>query len=182
MGIVLIQKSKGSGLATSMGGLSDSVLGPGAGGTIKKATTVLAIFFMISSTTLAWMSMKTTRSVVSEPEKAQTPAVNEAMRKQINALLELYANQGKDASAAAQSAQKTAAETTKTAAETTLPAAVKQEVQQTVSDAPQQTVSAAVDTAAKAASDAAAETQGTPQAEQKETQPVQQEQTAPVQQ
>jgi len=56
---VLMQSGKGSDLASSLGGGSGDVFGPGGGANImNKITTVIAISFMVTSLSLATMSTK----------------------------------------------------------------------------------------------------------------------------
>lgn len=85
--VVLMQSAKGEGLAGTAfsGGLSGAVFGGrGAAGFLSKATTVLAIVFMVNCGALAYMSSKT-RVVAGTPgttttESAVTRQAQEAMR------------------------------------------------------------------------------------------------------
>ncbi|KPJ53256.1 hypothetical protein AMJ39_05390 [candidate division TA06 bacterium DG_24] len=57
--VVLLQSGKGAGLASAFGGAGggDTVFGGrGAATLLARATTALAILFMVSSATLAWLS------------------------------------------------------------------------------------------------------------------------------
>lgn len=78
--VVLMQSSKGEGLAgTSFsGGISGAVFGGrGAAGFLSKATTVLAVVFMVNCGALALMSART-RTVVASDAAGQQPATTES--------------------------------------------------------------------------------------------------------
>ncbi len=73
--VVLLQSSKGEGLAGTAlgggGGLSGAVFGGrGAGSFLSKATTVLAILFMINSIALAFMSSSKIITTTSSGEES----------------------------------------------------------------------------------------------------------------
>ena len=86
--VVLMQSAKGEGLAGTAfsGGLSGAVFGGrGAAGFLSKATTVLAIVFMVNCGALAFMSSKTrvvagTTGGTTTTESAVTRQAQEAMK------------------------------------------------------------------------------------------------------
>lgn len=84
--VVLMQSSKGDGLAGSAfsGGISGAVFGGrGAAGFLSKATTVLAIVFMVNCGALAFMSSKQSAPATGgaqSTESAITRQAQEAMK------------------------------------------------------------------------------------------------------
>lgn len=85
--VVLLQSSKGDGLAGTAfsGGISGAVFGGrGAAGFLSKATTVLAIVFMINCGALAFMSSRANQQVTGTGaqtgESAITRQAQEAMK------------------------------------------------------------------------------------------------------
>ena len=67
IGVVLVQSGKGTGFAEVFGmggGMSQSLFGAHTGTFLTRLTTVLAVFFMISSLTLAIFMGSSKRSVV----------------------------------------------------------------------------------------------------------------------
>jgi preprotein translocase subunit SecG len=78
--IVLLQAGKGAGMGAAFGGGSSQTLfgSAGPGTFLGKATTAVAIIFMLTSLSLAYVSSHRERStLMTEPapiEKAQTPA------------------------------------------------------------------------------------------------------------
>ena len=98
VGIVLLQHGKGADIGASFGGSSQSLFGTeGPVPLLNKITTAVAIVFMITSVTLAYLSAnKSTGSVMTELSKEQaveqqqkteeitekaTPAVEESAEK-----------------------------------------------------------------------------------------------------
>lgn len=88
--VVLMQSSKGEGLAGSAfgGGLSSAVFGGrGAATFLSKATTILAIMFMVNCGALAFMSAQTRVTATGAPasgsaESAVTRQAQEEMQRQ----------------------------------------------------------------------------------------------------
>jgi len=88
--VVLMQSSKGEGLAGSAfgGGLSSAVFGGrGAATFLSKATTILAILFMVNCGALAFMSAQTRVTATGAPvsgsaESAVTRQAQEEMQRQ----------------------------------------------------------------------------------------------------
>ncbi len=88
--VVLMQSAKGEGLAGTAfsGGLSGAVFGGrGAAGFLSRATTVLAIVFMVNCGTLAFMSSQTrvvagTEGGAATTESAVTREAQSAMKEQ----------------------------------------------------------------------------------------------------
>jgi preprotein translocase subunit SecG len=84
--VVLMQSSKGDGLAGTAfsGGISGAVFGGrGAAGFLSRATTVLAIVFMVNCGALAFMSSHTNQQVTGTQttgESAITRQAQEAMK------------------------------------------------------------------------------------------------------
>lgn len=74
--VVLLQSSKGEGLAGSAfggGGLGGAVFGGrGAGSFLSKATTVLAIVFMLNCVGLAFMSANRSGRVATSPDEVES--------------------------------------------------------------------------------------------------------------
>lgn len=73
--VVLMQSSKGDGLAGTAfsGGLSGAVFGGrGAAGFLSKATTVLAVVFMVNCGALAFMSARKPTVDTGSPDQATT--------------------------------------------------------------------------------------------------------------
>ncbi|MDY0360246.1 MAG: preprotein translocase subunit SecG [Desulforegulaceae bacterium] len=73
--MVLLQAGKGSSLGAALGGGSNQTLfGPtGSGNILTKITTGLAIVFMLTSISLAYMSGKSTSSSVVDKIKQEAP-------------------------------------------------------------------------------------------------------------
>jgi len=73
--MVLLQAGKGSSLGAALGGgSSQTMFGPtGSGNILTKITTGLAIVFMITSISLAYMSGKSTSSSVVDKVKQEAP-------------------------------------------------------------------------------------------------------------
>ena len=73
--VVLMQSSKGDGLAGTAfsGGISGAVFGGrGAAGFLSKATTVLAVVFMVNCGALAFMSSRTRTAATGTPDQTTT--------------------------------------------------------------------------------------------------------------
>ena len=78
IGVVLIQSSKGAGLSgvfAADGG--DSFMGAGTGNFLTKLTSVLAVVFMVTASSLAFLSVKRQRSVMADKK---APVVTEAQK------------------------------------------------------------------------------------------------------
>jgi len=73
--MVLLQAGKGSSLGAALGGGSNQTLfGPsGSGNILTKITTGLAIVFMVTSISLAYMSGKSTSTSVVDKVKQEAP-------------------------------------------------------------------------------------------------------------
>lgn len=73
--MILLQQSKGDGMGSAFGGgSSQSVLGSSAGNILTKITTFLAIVFMITSLSLAYISSQTsTDSILKDAPSSQAP-------------------------------------------------------------------------------------------------------------
>lgn len=76
--IVLLQVGRGMGIVGSLGGgIADTLFGSRAGDVLTRSTTVIATVFMITSLSLAYISLKKTGSVVkgikSRPGVVSTP-------------------------------------------------------------------------------------------------------------
>jgi preprotein translocase subunit SecG len=85
--VVLMQSAKGEGLAGAFGGggggLSGAVFGGrGAASFLSKATTVLAIFFMVSCLSLSLMSASRVTAVSSTEGSSVTDAAQQDMAEQ----------------------------------------------------------------------------------------------------
>jgi len=95
--VVLMQSAKGEGLAGAFGGgggLSGAVFGGrGAASFLSKATTVLAIFFMVSCMGLSLMSAGRSGRTVVAAESSVTDAAQEDMAAQQRAAQEQAAQQ-----------------------------------------------------------------------------------------
>lgn len=76
--IVLLQAGKGAGLASTFGASAvESALGAGASDFLKKVTTVMAVAFMLTSLSLAFLTARRSASVVKEvkPASQQTEPI-----------------------------------------------------------------------------------------------------------
>ncbi|MDP3980618.1 MAG: preprotein translocase subunit SecG [Chlamydiota bacterium] len=72
--IVLLQAGKGGGLSGAFGASTvESTLGAGASDVLKKATTVMAVMFMLTSLGLAFISAQKSASVVKDTVKPSAP-------------------------------------------------------------------------------------------------------------
>ncbi len=83
--VVLLQSSKGEGLAGSAfgggGGLGGAVFGGrGAGSFLSKATTVLAVLFMLNCVGLAVMSANRSGRVATAPGEVESVVTREAQK------------------------------------------------------------------------------------------------------
>ena len=74
--IVLLQAGRGAGLASTFGASAvESALGAGASDFLKKATTVMAVIFMLTSLSLAFVGARKSASVMKNtPAQTQAPA------------------------------------------------------------------------------------------------------------
>jgi len=79
VGIVLLQHGKGADIGASFGGSSQSLFGSeGPVPLLNKITTAVAIIFMVTSVSLAYISAhKSTGSVMTEVEAPQQQAMKE---------------------------------------------------------------------------------------------------------
>ena len=82
IGLILIQRSKSSGLGAISGGVTEEVFGGGASKVLVRATTVLLIIFLVNTLVLASLSSRVaSTSNLSKVEdsrlKPETPAPNE---------------------------------------------------------------------------------------------------------
>jgi preprotein translocase subunit SecG len=69
---VLLQAGKGAGLASTFGAQTvESVLGAGASDFLKKVTSVVAVVFMLTSLSLAFLTARKSASVLKEAKVAQ---------------------------------------------------------------------------------------------------------------
>ena len=72
--IVLLQAGKGGGLSGAFGASAvESSLGAGASDVLKKATTVMAVMFMLTSLSLAFVTAQRSASVVKDTVKPSQP-------------------------------------------------------------------------------------------------------------
>ena len=74
--VVLLQTGKGADLGAAFGGSSQTVFGSqGAGGFLAKLTTGMAVVFMLTSLSLAYLSTQRVQStIMAEPEQAAAVA------------------------------------------------------------------------------------------------------------
>jgi preprotein translocase subunit SecG len=86
--MVLLQAGKGSSLGAALGGGSNQTLfGPtGSGNILTKITTGLAIVFMVTSISLAYMSGKSTSSSVVDKVKQEAPLKTDSAAETNNAV------------------------------------------------------------------------------------------------
>lgn len=105
IGIVLIQSSKGAGLSGVFSADSgDSFMGAGTGNFLTKLTTGLAVVFMLTSCSLAFLSVSRHKSVMAgKGKQALSPAQVEAQKQVMEKIKEMAAQ--KQAEAKAQAAQ-----------------------------------------------------------------------------
>lgn len=76
IGIVLLQSGKGAELGAAFGGSSQTLFGSrGAATFLNKLTTIVAVVFMITSLTLAVLTVKGGSVVEKVPVKTEKPAV-----------------------------------------------------------------------------------------------------------
>jgi len=95
--VVLMQSSKGEGLAGSAfgGGLSGAVFGGrGAASFLSKATTVLAILFMLNSGALAFMSSGTRTTLGTNTGQVESVVTQQAQREREQAIQQQQQQQG----------------------------------------------------------------------------------------
>ena len=79
VGIVLLQHGKGADIGATFGGSSQSLFGTeGPLPLLNKLTTAVAIFFMLTSVTLAYMSSQKSKSSVRSEMSVSQPAVEAA--------------------------------------------------------------------------------------------------------
>lgn len=80
--IVLLQKGKGAGMGAAFGGSSQTVFGSsGASDFMHKATTIVAVLFMLTSLSLSFFGQGTTTSImegVSQTENVPVAETSEA--------------------------------------------------------------------------------------------------------
>ncbi len=77
--IVLLQRGKGADLGAAFGGSSQTVFGSqGAGGFLTKATTAVAVLFMLTSLGLAYLSSSRVQTTImggaEQAQQAEAPA------------------------------------------------------------------------------------------------------------
>ena len=70
--VILIQRGRGGGLSETLGGAFQSVFGPKVTNVLVKATSVLAILFLLLSLLLAKMSTIQSRSLLERVEKSES--------------------------------------------------------------------------------------------------------------
>lgn len=95
--VVLMQSSKGEGLAGSAfgGGISGAVFGGrGAASFLSKATTFLAILFMLNSGALAFMSSGTRPALGTDPGQVESVVTQQAQREREQAIQQQQQQQG----------------------------------------------------------------------------------------
>ena len=79
VGIVLLQHGKGADIGATFGGSSQSLFGTeGPLPLLNKITTAVAVIFMLTSVTLAYMSSQTSKSSVMSGVSVNQPAVEVA--------------------------------------------------------------------------------------------------------
>ncbi len=79
VGIVLLQHGKGADIGATFGGSSQSLFGTeGPLPLLNKITTAVAVIFMLTSVTLAYMSSQTSKSSVMSGVSVSQPAVEVA--------------------------------------------------------------------------------------------------------
>ena len=79
VGIVLLQHGKGADIGATFGGSSQSLFGTeGPLPLLNKLTTAVAVIFMLTSVTLAYMSSQTSKSSVMSGVSVSQPAVEVA--------------------------------------------------------------------------------------------------------
>ncbi len=79
VGIVLLQHGKGADIGATFGGSSQSLFGTeGPLPLLNKITTAIAVIFMLTSVTLAYMSSQTSKSSVMSGVSVSQPAVEVA--------------------------------------------------------------------------------------------------------
>lgn len=77
--IILIQQSKGEGLAGAFGtGGGQAIFGTRTGDVLTKATTVMAVIFMVTSLSLAFLTSKTGVSVMKKTTALKTASSEES--------------------------------------------------------------------------------------------------------
>jgi len=80
VGIVLLQHGKGADIGATFGGSSQSLFGTeGPLPLLNKITTAIAVIFMLTSVTLAYMSSQTSKSSVMSEMSVSQPAVEVAV-------------------------------------------------------------------------------------------------------
>ncbi len=76
--IVLLQKGKGAGMGAAFGGSSQTVFGSsGAGDFMHKATTIVAVLFMLTSLSLSFFGQGTTTSIMEGVSQTENVPVTE---------------------------------------------------------------------------------------------------------
>ena len=92
--MVLLQAGKGSSLGAALGGGSNQTLfGPtGSGNILTKITTGLAIVFMLTSISLAYMSGKSTSTSVVDRIKQEAPIQTNSVSDKVNETAEKEAS------------------------------------------------------------------------------------------
>jgi preprotein translocase subunit SecG len=82
--IVLLQAGKGAGLASTFGSQAvESVLGAGASDFLKKVTTVMAVMFMLTSLSLAFLTARRSASVMKQVKPVEQNSVNEGVSRNV---------------------------------------------------------------------------------------------------
>lgn len=77
--IVLLQRGKGANMGAAFGGSSSTIFGSSGPGTfLGKLTTVVALFFMLTSLYLAYFATNKGKSVVQAPKPAAEQAAPQA--------------------------------------------------------------------------------------------------------
>jgi len=82
--IVLLQAGKGAGLASTFGSQAvESVLGAGASDFLKKVTTVMAVMFMLTSLSLAFLTARRSASVMKQVKPVEQTTGNEGVSRNV---------------------------------------------------------------------------------------------------
>ncbi len=76
IGVIFLQKSKGSGMGMAFGGVGEAIFGTRMGNVLTKATVILGVTFLVNTTLLAWIGAQrqSTSVVVRNPVEATYPA------------------------------------------------------------------------------------------------------------
>jgi len=74
LGVIFLQKSKGSGMGTAFGGMGEAIFGTRMGNVLTKATVILGVTFLVNTTLLAWMGARRTPMSVVDRNPVAAPA------------------------------------------------------------------------------------------------------------